>query len=98
VKTPEFQVLSWLDAIHGHTMFWAAAVPAVIVANNAKAIHFRISFMAFSLGEVLAEGSGPVARLIVNASGATHLQQRAEIFNGELRRQGLRSHINAGAD
>jgi hypothetical protein len=37
-------------------VFWATAVLVVIVANNAKAIHFRISFMAFSLGEVLPEG------------------------------------------
>jgi hypothetical protein len=41
------------------SVFWATAVLVVIVANNAKAIHFRISFMAFSLGEVLPEG-GPV--------------------------------------
>jgi hypothetical protein len=32
-------------------------VPAASVKSNAKAIHFRISFiMAFSLGQVLPEG------------------------------------------
>jgi hypothetical protein len=39
-------------------VFWATAVPTVIAANNAKAIQFRISFMAFSIGEVLPEGFG----------------------------------------
>src|SRR5208282_2202039 len=47
-------------------VLWPTAVPAVIVASNAKAIHFRISFMAFSLSEILPEGlSGPVDRLLV---------------------------------
>ena len=43
---------------HASGVFWATAVPAVIAANNAKAIQFRISFMAFSIGEVLPEGFG----------------------------------------
>jgi hypothetical protein len=50
-------------------VFWATAVPAVIAANNAKAIHFRISFMAFSISEA-RRPSGPVARLLVKARGA----------------------------
>jgi hypothetical protein len=35
----------------------ALAVPAATVANNAKADHFRKSFMKFSPGEALREGN-----------------------------------------
>jgi hypothetical protein len=37
--------------------FWAAAVPAARVANQAKSIHFAIPFKAFSLDEIIAEGN-----------------------------------------